>query len=136
MTQFGKIKSIRKETFSQSDWEAYDGYVIECENDIVKIGIDNNQSCCENWGYMSSNDEDLDYYVGADLLSVRVVDENLLKTKILEEGDIFSEGGGIMFVDVDTTRGVFQIAMYNDHDGYYGHDAVVITKESTICERL
>lgn len=137
--KFGKIQSFEETCFTRPSGYGicnYDGYVITCECDTVYIGIESDQNCCESWGYLSSNGEDLDYYVGAELLSVSVVDENSLKTEVFKQSGVWEEDTSIMFVDVETSRGVFQIAAYNSHNGYYGHDAVVITKESTVTERL
>ena len=50
------------------------------------------------------NDEDTAYFVGA---------------------DISVSYGGIMFVNFVTSKGVMQFVLYNEHNGYYGHDVHV-----------
>ena len=70
------------------------------------------------------NDEDTAYFVGADLISVEVVD-TALNTKKLKEADISVSYGGIMFVNFVTSKGVMQFVLYNEHNGYYGHDVHV-----------
>ena len=134
---FGKIKRITKseDSFKVNN-HSFAGYIIECENDTVKIGIDNGQSCCEDWGYLSSGDEDLSYYAGAELYDVAVVNEKLARSRISSQNWTSPIAGDIMFIDLETSVGVLQFAVYNDHNGYYGHDAVVITKESTIEKTL
>lgn len=89
------------------------------------MGIDNDQQCCEWWGYFMSED-DLDTFVGAKLLRVEVVDTCLRKEKLVDVYD-----GGTMFVDLVTDRGVLQFVAYNDHNGYYGHYATVRSTQRT-----
>lgn len=33
-----------------------------------------------------------------------------------------------MFINVETTRGLLQFAAYNEHNGYYGHDVLLVSK--------
>ena len=42
-------------------------------------------------------------------------------------GDYFE--GGVMFVNITTSKGVLQFVAYNEHNGYYGHSACVISKQ-------
>jgi len=42
------------------------------------------------------------------------------------------DGGGICFVDFITTNGTFQLAVYNSHNGYYGHGIVVAIDEKIV----
>lgn len=120
-----KIKSIEETVWNDrpSSWcgVSYDGFIITLEDDTqIKMGISSQQSCCENWGYLISED-DLEEFVGADYLRVQVVDEAL---ETVEENGDYS--GSCMFVNIETSRGVLQFVAYNDHNGYYGHSAVVI----------
>ena len=106
-----------------------DGYKIETENHKFYILIDNGQSCCESWGYLSSED-DLVQYVGAELQEVRLTDTALNQT-VVEKSDYYEDSGGIQFVDFVTDRGVFQLAVYNAHNGYYGH-GILVAKDDEI----
>jgi hypothetical protein len=112
-----------------------DGYEVKTEKHTIRVLIDNGQSCCESWGYFSS-DDDLSGFVGADLRDIELTDKALKveslpndvvsyddKTKI----DIY--GGGIQFVTFKTDRGDFQLAVYNSHNGYYGHGIIVSVDE-------
>lgn len=103
----------------------YDGYLIETNEYKYLILIDNGQSCCESWGYFSSND-DFEDFIGKELKEVRLTDTALNQQKLNEiEPDGFDEGG-IQFVDFVMTDGdVLQFAVYNSHNGYYGHPILV-----------
>lgn len=117
-----KIVSIEGDvTFSMGKWSSYDGYLIKCDDgNEVKVGICNSQCCCENWGYFSSND-DFNDFIGAEVLSVAVVDDALTTTVVPDLYD-----GSCMFVNIETDKGLFQLACYNEHNGYYSHEAVVV----------
>lgn len=106
---------------------AYDGYEIETNHQKIFIGIDNYQACCENWGYFMSED-DISYYKNAKLLSIKITDTALNKEKY-EANEGYE--GDVMFVDVETDVGVLQFVAYNWHNGYYGHSAVVRSKQLT-----
>jgi hypothetical protein len=104
----------------------FDGYAIETNERIIKVGISNDQSCCENWGYLTTNDN-LQEFVGAKLLGVKMVDTALHVDPIDEKN--FYEAS-LMFVNFETSNGTMQLVAYNDHNGYYGHDAVVLIDDN------
>jgi len=99
---------------------AMDGFIIRTElGPAVTILISNDQSCCENWGYVASED-DFEDFIGAELKDVSVVGSDL---KVVDVRDV-SEGD-MMFVNVETSEGMLQFALYNEHNGYYSHYARV-----------
>lgn len=119
-----KILKIEKTSFNLEDyWANYDGYIVTTDKQEIKVGIENGQSCCESWGEFMSQD-DLSEFIGAYLLEVYVTDTEL-RNYDLER----SYEGDIMFVNFRTTNGVFQFVAYNDHNGYYGHSAVVVSEQ-------
>jgi len=116
-----KIVVIEETTWTEGGWSGYDGYRIICDDGKdIKMGISNGQSCCENWGYLTSED-DLQHYVGAELISVDVVDQAL---NVETCPDVYE--GGVTFINVLTSKGLFQFVAYNEHNGYYSHDCVLI----------
>lgn len=123
------IKSIEETSFghNSSGYNSnFDGFVITCEDgSTVKIGIENGQSCCENWGYLISEDDLVDF-IGATILDVAVVDDALNTSKVPELYE-----GSSMFINVETTEGKFQVVAYNEHNGYYSHEAVVVVNDVT-----
>lgn len=109
---------------------AMDGYKIETDKHIYHVLIDNGQSCCEDWGYLSSEDN-FNNFIGSELREVNLTD-TALNTKTLEKEIPYGlDGGGIQFVDFVTDKGVFQLAVYNSHNGYYGH-GIVIGKDGEV----
>ena len=98
-----------------------------------RVLISNFQTCCEGWGYMVVND-DVDNFVGKTLKEVRMTDTALNTRKIEEEvGDL--DCGGIAFVDFVFDDGdVLQIAVYNGHNGYYGHAIKLMRDDTVICD--
>ena len=107
------------------------------------ILIDNLQNCCENWGYMVSEDNFEDF-IGKDLISIELTDtalnkdniENIAKYKQRADYIIeclnFINTGGIQFIDFKMSDGnVLQFAVYNEHNGYYGH-SIIVAKDKEI----
>jgi hypothetical protein len=122
-----KILRIEETTFkTENDWNSYEGYQVITDEQTIKIGISSGQSCCENFGYLTTND-DLKEFEGSDLLSISVVD-TALNNKKIEELE-YLDSGGAMFVNFETTKGLLQLVAYNSHNGYYGHSAVLVSKQ-------
>ena len=107
-----------------SGCQSMDGYKVETDKHVFYVLINNDQYCCENWGYLSSED-DLSIFIGAELCEVKLTDK-ALNQKIVDESGYYDDAGGIQFVDFITDKGVFQLAVYNAHNGYYGHGILVV----------
>lgn len=107
-----------------------DGYKIVTDKHVFHVLIDNGQSCCEDWGYLTSED-DSEPFMGAELISVNLTDTTL-RQDVVEKTAPYGFGeGGIQFVDFVTDRGTFQLAVYNGHNGYYGH-GILVAKDDDI----
>jgi len=107
-----------------------DGYKVETDKHVIYVLIDNGQSCCESWGYFASED-DLNQFIGAELREINLTDTALNKEKVEKSGYYDGDSGGIQFVDFVTDNGVFQLAVYNAHNGYYGH-GILVAKDNDI----
>lgn len=119
-----KIISIEETTFNIKDgqWTTeYDGFLIKTDKQTVKLGIDNGQSCCENFGYFMT-DDNFKEFEGSELKNISITD-TLLNTKKVTENSI--QEGEAMFVNIETSIGLLQFVAYNQHNGYYGHTAIV-----------
>lgn len=114
----GKLKSVEK-VFGKD----MDGYKVATDTNTFEVLISNFQSCCEDWGYMSSED-DFNAFIGSELIEVKLTDTALKQKTLFDkinEDDYNSGDYGVQFVDFVTKNGVFQLAVYNGHNGYYGH---------------
>lgn len=114
----------------------FDGYKVCTEDHEVMILISNEQNCCESWGYFDSND-DANQFIGANLHEVRLTDTALNMAALdanglIWNGEIDLDEGSIQFVDFVTDAGVFQLAVYNAHNGYYGHSVIVAIDDNII----
>lgn len=123
-----KILEISECSFTGEDsWGSYEGWLITTTEQTIKIGISDGQSCCEIWGYFLSED-DVEDFIGANLLSVTIVDTCLKSTKLKEE---WVSEDSAMFINFETSEGTLQFTVYNEHNGYYGHSVVVESKQLT-----
>jgi hypothetical protein len=108
---------------------SYEGYLIQTDRQDIYILISADNQCCENFGYLSS-DDDLDKFRGARLFDVVKTNTNLL-TLPVEDG--LDEGDAI-FVTLKTDKGDLQFAVYNGHNGYYGHGVIIYSEQLSITE--
>jgi len=115
---------------NDAKWRHYSGFEIETDAQCIVLGIDDGQSCCESWGYFMSHDDVADF-IGATVVGVSIVDTALCVARVEREEAHTRDDGDIMFVNIDTDRGVLQFCAYNKHNGYYGHQAVVISKQAS-----
>ena len=110
----------------------YEGYRIITSTKIYELLIDNVQSCCEDFGHITSEDNFKDF-IGAEIKSIRCIDNadyneiKLLKDAAGNYVDVFD----CAFVDIDTDKGKLQFAVYNAHNGYYGHNIILNTIDTT-----
>lgn len=122
-----KIKEIREFERNIGSCENLAGFQIETTKQVIEVGIDDDRCCCESWGMIWSVD-DYKQFEGSFLKNIEVVDTALNKEKLAEEGvdinDMWFEGN-LMFINFETARGLFQLAVYNKQNGYYGHKAYI-----------
>lgn len=105
------------------------GYIITTNKQVIKLLMDDTQQCCEDFGYFMSED-DLSEFVGAELLGIKIIDTELKEALLKQHGlNNTRFEGGIMFVDIITSKGTLQFVAYNYHNGYYGHYATVISEQ-------
>ena len=122
--------------------ENMSGYRIITDRQSVLLAISNEQDCCEDWGYMMSNDDPREF-IGAGLLSIEKVDRNgcicpALKAKfpdVIDDSDdeCDDRGTATVFININTSVGTLQFVAYNNHNGYYGH-AVKVTSHQLVLE--
>lgn len=123
-----KILRIEETAFKVKEyaWRDYVGYQIITDVQTIRVGISDGQDCCEVYGYLITND-DIEDFIGAGLIEISITD-TALNNKKIEELE-YLDCGGAMFVNFETTEGLLQFVAYNAHNGYYGHDAVLLSKQ-------
>lgn len=126
-----KIISI-KEIFNfkpkNDTWYSCDGYEILTDKQTIRFGISNGQGCCEDWGHLTTNDN-LDDFVGAEIREITQTDTSLNTKKVEDICGSLDYGGGIIFVNIETDKGTLQLAVYNSHNGYYGHSVYMESEQ-------
>jgi hypothetical protein len=125
-----KILSISESSFVVGHLR-YVGFVIETSSGCIGVGIQEGRKCCESYGYLSSLDN-FDDFIDSQVLSVSVVDSalNLTTLKLKEV-----QADNCIFVNIETTKGLFQITVYNEHNGYYAHDVYVSNCDAILVNR-
>ena len=130
------IESIEETSFTinpeKKRADSYDGFVITTSLRKVVAGISNYQDCCENWGYMTTLDSSSDF-IGAELLDIKITNA-ALETAIVPVN--YYESGTAIFITFETSKGDFQLVVYNEHNGYYSHDVVVQSNQLNFKESL
>ena len=123
-----KIIGIEECSFEHGRGIIYEGGRIQTDKRTIKFGISSGQNCCEHWGYFSTLDNP-DDFIGANLLDVELCDSDLKvhteTSKYLE--DNFLSVDSCIFVTVKTSVGDFQLTVYNEHNGYYGHGVMMVS---------
>ena len=115
------METIQKINLIEDDG-AYDGYEIVTNEKTISLLIENHQDCCELWGYFWCNDNP-EEFIGSELIDIKVVDD-ALNQQLFDETVTLYEGN-VMFVNLETSFGTLQFVAYNEHNGYYGHTAMV-----------
>jgi len=111
----------------------YEGYKIVTDKQVIYLLIDSDQQCSEHWGYISSEDT-FSKFIGAELKDISIIDEELMTKKLDKQmkkdlgADSMYDGDAI-FINLDTNNGKLQFALYNEHNGYYGHNVKVISNQ-------
>ena len=129
MSKILNIKFVYDVNFNNDRYSNYDGFKIETEDEEIYFVIGNSQECCENWGTYLYTPEDLKDYIGAEYLgydekSCEEV-ENALKKECVNSDEI-------CFLNILTTKGTIDFAVYNSHNGYYSHAVILkITNKKT-----
>lgn len=83
------------------------------DGSCLKIYFDTYQQCCENFGYMFSHDlTTLKNYIESNLEYVEFVDGEDL---------VAGTDSRTVFINFVTSKGKFDLTIYNEHNGYYGH---------------
>ena len=100
-----------------SEDSGYEGYLITTEKGKLVLGISAFTKCCEDSGYLMSEDK-LDEFIGATLISYEPVGGPIKGSPDTGEACTY-------FVNLHTSKGLLQFTAYNEHEGFYGHDVMI-----------
>ena len=109
----------------------WDGFKITLTDKEILLLIDNGQCCCEDFGTIVS-DDNFEEFIGAEVRDIETteLDEDDYKTKSwLSEEFAYVDVLECGFVSLQTSRGKLQFAVYNHHNGYYGHNVRIEVKD-------
>lgn len=129
MSKIVKIEEVNNVNFNDDSYSNYDGFRIETEDEEMYFLINNFQSCCENWGTYLYTPEDLREYVGADYLGYDESSCSEIENSLKSE---YVKSDAICFLNIHTSKGTIDFAVYNSHNGYYSHAVILkITNKKT-----
>ena len=137
------IKSIEYFQPFEGEYKGMEGYKIVTDKQEILILINNSQQCCEEWGYEACSEkgiletqDDLDDYIGAEILDIEIVDTEKDIYKRLTDRVYRFYSSNAEFVNVKTSKGKLQFAVYNAHNGYYGHKIYIKFNNEVIDSQL
>jgi hypothetical protein len=130
MEKISYVQEIHDFKPKADGWYSCDGFEIVTDKQTIRFGISNGQSCCEDWGYLTTNDN-LDDFIGAEIREITKTDTALDTKKIADRFEYGFYEGGIIFINIETDKGTLQLAAYNSHNGYYGHSVYMESEQLT-----
>lgn len=125
-----KIINIEETVFKypETGYQTFEGIVITLQDDTkYKIGIEDGQSCCEISGYITSHDN-YDDFINAEFYDYYITTQDLCTIESLKD-EYYSD---MMFFTIKTSKGDLQFVAYNDHNGYYGHEVLVVKDDTAL----
>ena len=116
-----KIEELENFDFLKTNkpYNQFDGFKIKTNLQEIFLLIKNDQYCCEEWGYIMSEDN-IEEFIGSELYTVRIANKALKTYEVL--GDFQDEA---IFINLETSNGILQFVIYNHHNGYYGHTVII-----------
>lgn len=125
-----KIEELYNYPIEENNYTSYyDGYKIETSKENIYLLISNYSKCCEHYGYICNEDyDDLSYYYGSKIVDIDCIEKGtynpILKLADLEESDI--DVLDCAFINIKFEQSTLQFAVYNNHNGWYGHDVKIV----------
>ena len=128
-----EIKEIHDEKRTNIDQKehTYDGYEIVTDSQSIKLLIENEQNCCEGWGYLISEDN-LDEFIGEHIYRISQTDTKLSTINLDMPIEDYDRSMICIFINIETSKGILQFVAYNEHNGYYGHNVIISSKRLKI----
>ncbi len=112
------------------EFDGLEGYKMTTSNQEILMGIDPDGQCCENAGYLMSEDDFSDF-IGSELIRIETVDISLSVKVIDYLHNQNIDMDSCMFFNFYTSNGMLQFVAYNEHNGYYSHQVSFISNQLT-----
>lgn len=106
------IQSIKQEIIIISKTQ-YLGALITTNKRHIYFAIDNEDQCCEKYGFLDWHTEDANDLVGESLRH--------LKFSYKEDINKYDDPKQTWFIDIQCSGFSLTLTAYNAHNGYYGH---------------
>lgn len=92
------------------------------DGNVWQFGISAERKCCEDWGFIECPDD-----------PATIIGHEFIKITPINTDDWVETGktDNTAFVNVCTDRDTLQFVVYNDHNGYYGHDVSIFLNGTT-----
>ena len=100
-----------REIFINEGYDDFEGFKITTDEGNLFIAISNYDRCCEQWGYFIECKADVEDFIGATILDNSFID--------VKEEPLYCN------LSLETDRGTIDFWVYNSHNGYYTHEAVI-----------
>lgn len=133
MSKILNIEEVDNVNFNGDNYLCYDGFRIETEDEEIYFLINNFQSCCENWGTYLYTPENLKNYIGAEYLGYDEKNCSEIENNLKDE---FVDPDETCFLNIHTSNGTIDFAVYNSHNGYYSHAVILSIKNKKTNETI
>ena len=123
-----KDNLIIKSIMERDGEDHFKGIYIQTNKAVLKFEIDADRQCCEHFGYFSYNEFDKPYehFIGAEIYQIFISNDKNENQKVFDiteniKHDMYDIKSAV-FINIMTSKGKMQIVIYNEHNGYYGHE--------------
>lgn len=123
------------ESIEEVQDNGYSGWSIKTPKQTIKILIESGQKCCEDWGYIITEDKDYKRFIGWTISAMDIIETEDYKTisdVLSNMSPVGDRGYAAVFINLhcykfnEETRNndteTIQFVVFNGHNGYYGHD--------------
>ena len=102
------------------------GFEIETDKEKIYLLIDADYQCNEDFGYICSEEsEDFEAYYGCEIVSIEFIDDGdynpNVQIEMIKSMQSYADVLDCAFINVKFKQSTLQFAVYNKHNGCYGH---------------
>ena len=133
------IKEISEFKLNEVNNAEYTGYFIETDKTEIFLLVEDGTHCCENFGFMTT-ENDINEFIGEEIQSEFKItalrgdeeyDTVVKAFKDFNADGYYSDVTEAIFLEFMSKDKTLQFAVYNTHNGYYGHDIRILIKDKT-----